>query len=331
LGADCSILVDPRWAGHHGIGRFAIEVTKRLAGAVPLPLRGSPVDPLDPVRLSLALRGRPGGVFFSPGFNAPVHTATPFVFSIHDLIHLRVPEERSAIVKAYYEIFVKRAVRRCARVVTVSQFSKRAIVEWTGVEQEKVVVAGNGVDCSFRPVGPRYQVGAPYLLYVGNRKPHKNLGRLLEAFALLRRRVPVKLLLSGVADEGIVEASKRLGMAGDVLFSGEIREDELPAYYRGAEALVLPSVYEGFGLTALEAMACGTPVVAANAGALPEVVGDAALLVDPWQPESIAEGMEVILCDSQLRRALESRGLMRSCRYRWSDVAAVIQNVLETR
>src|ERR1044071_1615856 len=176
------VLCDARWIGPHGIGRFAQEVLNRLPAHGKLTKGPKPLSPMDSVWLSLEIARRKPRVYFSPGFNPPVLCSVPLVFTIHDLIHLSVPEEGTPFKRAYFQRLVLPWARRAFRVLTVSDYSKRQIIRWSGLAEDRVVVAGNGVDASFSPEGPRAQFGGRYLLYVGNRKPHKNLDRLFDAF-----------------------------------------------------------------------------------------------------------------------------------------------------
>lgn len=324
---DCNFLVDKRWVGPHGIGRFAREVAARLDHAESL--SGLPLlHPLEPFWISVRIWRRSPRVYFSPGFNPPLFSSVPFVFTLHDLIHLEVPEEASLPKRAYYRLLVKPAARRAFRVLTVSEYSRQRILDWAGLAPEQVIVVGNGVDAAFGPVGRRHSPGYPYVLYFWNGKPHKNAGRLLEAFA----RLPdgqVRLLISSAPDLELRHQALRLGIAHRVVFAGGIPEAELPDYYRGALALAFPTLYEGFGLPALEAMACGAPVLTSNVTSLPEVVGDAAVLVDPYDVESIAEGLRRVVSDEQLRQDLRARGLVRAGQFSWDETGTRVRRVLE--
>lgn len=321
------ILFDARWIGRHGIGRFASELLARLPaerlGGLPL------LHPVEPVWLPSVLALRRPDVYFSPGYNAPRWSPVPFVFTIHDLIHVHFGDERRAVKRAYYRLLVRPAARKAKRVLTGSEFTKRELIEWAGVSDKHVVVVGHGVSAAFTPHGARYDPGYPYVLYLGYRKPHKNVPRLLEAFA--RAGIPddVRLMLSGEPDETTRTLAARLRIDQRVVFAGRIPEVDLPAYYRGALAVTLPSLYEGFGLPTVEAMASGTPVLAARAGALPEVVGDAAALVDPYDVDSIAGALREILEDDELRTTLRHRGLERAKTFSWDVTASRVRSVLE--
>jgi glycosyltransferase involved in cell wall biosynthesis len=300
------IWYDPRWSGPHGIGRFSDEVIARLPGAAPLRIaarRLSLFDPLATTRAALALRD---GVYFTPGFNPPLRSAVPFVFCIHDLIYLRFPAESTAARRAYFKFVVRPAAGRAAKVLTVSGYSRREILDWSGLPEDRVAVVGNGVAAVFRPEGPHHQPGYPYFLHVGRREPHKNVDRLLAA-----------------------HAASRCGREVRLLFTGDLSDEQLAAHYRGAVALVFPSLYEGFGIPIAEAMACGTSVLTSGVTAIPETVGEGnALLVDPLSVESIAAGLDRLAEDGALRASLRARGLARAAAFSWDRVAERVSAVL---
>jgi glycosyltransferase involved in cell wall biosynthesis len=325
-----NIMMDSRWEGQHGIGRFAHETGGRISphfSVSGLPL----LHPLEGLWLSWKVWQARPDVYFSPGFNPPLFCPVPLVFTIHDLIHLRVPGEgggfKARLRTLYYQFMLRPAARRAARVLTVSEYSRRQIVAWAGLDPERVVVVGNGVDAAFSPHGARHRPGFRYLLYFWNGKPHKNALRLLQAFAGLAD-TQVRLLVSSAPDDELRHQALRLGVHDRVVFAGGIPEAELPAYYRGAEALAFPSLYEGFGLPALEALACGTPVVTSKITSLPEVVGDAAVLVDPYDPASITQGLQRVLDDPDLRARLSAAGPERARCFSWATTAARVQEAL---
>ena len=324
-----TMLADHRWLGIHGIGRFASEILSRLPEFYPVPALWHPLHPLEPARLSWVLwRLRPK-VYFSPGFNPPLWSPVPFVFTLHDLIHIHFPAEASLAKRVYYRLVVRPAIQRAYRVLTVSRYTKQAILAWAGVPDEHVVVVGNGVGPAFCPGGRRHAPGYPYIFYVGNYKPHKNLVRLLQGFARSGLRKDVRLVLTGSPDAVLSHQITALKLQNQVIYAGQLTDTDLAAYYRGALALVCPSLYEGFGLPPLEAMACGTPVVASHCTALPEVVGDAAVLVDPYNVEAIAWGIQSVVEDSALRQSLSCKGLVRARQFTWEHTARRVRQVLE--
>ena len=322
---------DARWIGDHGIGRFAREVRRRLPldtldiyGCDPVSLRG--LLELEKYSFHCVNQSR-NKLFLSPGYSPPLSWKGPIIFTIHDLIHIDITEESSLFKETYYNLIVKPAMFRAQKILTVSEYSRRRLLEWSGVESERVVVVGNGVDPVFSPNGPRHEPGYPYILYVRNAKPHKNVLKLLEAFSLIK--IPeLRLLLSGNADTLTSHAALRLGIYDRVVFIGRIPEPDLPAYYRGASVVTMPSLYEGFGLPPLEGMAAGVPVVVSNTTSLPEVIGEAGILVDPTQAESIADGLTRALCDSDLRQRLIRLGLERAKQFNWDDVGARVRAAL---
>jgi glycosyltransferase involved in cell wall biosynthesis len=322
------IYADQRWIGDHGIGRFARNV---LAGLDyhPVPLGGHPAAPLDAWRLARALRHLTRrDLFFSPGYNTPLFCHAPFVFCIHDLSHIHCAENSSAAIRLYYATVMKRACHRAATILTVSEFTRAQIIEWAGVAEAKVCNVGCGVDAAYRPEGESYGLPFRYLLCVSNRKRHKNEFRIVEAYAKAGLGAEVHLVFTGDPATELTDCIERHRVTLLVHFTGRVPEEKLPSLYRGAEALVFPSLYEGFGLPVLEAMACGTPVLTSNRTALPEAAGDAALLVDPTSVEQISAGVRSITSDTALRRELRERGLVRAARFSWAQSVARVHQVL---
>jgi len=323
------LMMDLRWAGLHGIGRYASELAQRLPSVRALPVSGDPAAPLDPLRTARALRRHRPDVFFTPGFNAPLRSPVPFVFCLHDLIHVRFPAESSAAKTAYYRWIVRPAGFRAHRVLTDSEFSRRSILEWSGWPSDRVAVVSLGVGPVFRPQGPRHDAGRPYLLHVGNAKPHKNRARLVAAFAASRLAPRLQLVLLGPSQPDEVALARQLGVGESVVHAGDVPDAELPDFYRGAAAVVCPSLYEGFGLPALEAMACGTAVAAARATSLPEVAGDAAAYFDPLDVADIARVLVEVVTNEDVRRRLASDGIRRAAAFSWDTAAGRVREILE--
>ncbi len=322
------ILYDARWTGNHGIGRFAGELQKLLPSLTPFRVHRPPWHPLDPALLGATLWRKKPKLFFSPGYNSPIGWPKPFVFTLHDLNHLCVLGNSNAAKRAYYKHIIRPACHRAAFVLTVSEYSRREISAWAGVKKEKIINVGNGVGSPFTPAGQKYDPGYPYLLYVGSRKPHKNLPRLLEAYSISGIRRDVRLVLSGNPDRQISGEIDRLGLTGDVVFVDADAAGDLSDVYRGALGFVFPSLYEGFGLPPLEAMACGVPVLTSNVCSLPEVVGDSGVLVDPLNVEAIADGIRRLVQDSDLRAELRQKGLLRAREFSWNETARRTLEVL---
>jgi glycosyltransferase involved in cell wall biosynthesis len=243
----------------------------------------------------------------------------PSVITVHDLSFEAHPEFFSWGDQLLLRQMVPRACRRAALVLTVSDYSKADLVDRYRLPEHKVVVTPNGVDKEFGPDGPRYR-GPPYLLFVGSLQPRKDPVCAVEALALLDS--DLRLVMAGPAKQAasrVSQAIDRLGLGSRVDLLGHVSKHELAKLYRGARCLVFPSRYEGFGLPALEAMACGTPVVAARSSALPEVVGEAGVLFDPGDAAALADGVRRALAG---RDRLVAAGFERSKHFRWSDLAA---------
>ena len=265
LEADFSgVLCDGRWKGANGIGRFSSEVLSGIPGAWVFD-RGKPLflSPADPFWIECQIARYHPRVYFTPGFNPPLTTRCPFVVTVHDMIHLKIPEERSLVKQVYYEAILKPPQTRAERVLTVSEFSRLTILEWSGLEPERVVVLGCGVG-SFSPKGSRWDPGYPYCLYVGNHKGHKNVEFLLTAFSRTNANSSFRLVLTGHTALTLQKFVHQHRIEDRTVFLGQVGESDLPALYRGAKALVFPSRYDGFGLPVLEAMACKVPVIAAR-------------------------------------------------------------------
>jgi glycosyltransferase involved in cell wall biosynthesis len=246
----------------------------------------------------------------------PAHRG-PSVVTVQDLSFDRLPDLMSRRDRTLFRTFVPRSVRRAERVLTGSEWSKSDLVERYGLSPDRIVVTPYGVDSVFHPNGPRAE--QPYALFVGGIQPRKDPLAAVEALALLDGEL--KLVVVGAERRGgdeVRSAVTRLGLEQRVELAGHVERDELATLYRGAACLVFPSRYEGFGLPVLEAMASGTPVVATTAGAVPEVAGDAAVLVDPGDPEALADGIRQALAD---RDRFVAAGLERAKRFSWAETA----------
>lgn len=321
-------VADHRWIGPHGIGRFATEVLSRLE-YTPLATEGNPAAPLDGIKSGTALRFRHQSArcFFTPGYNPPLAANMPVFMTLHDLIHLDVKEESSFLKRAYYQRLILPAVKKAACVFTVSAYSKKRIIEWAGVDPEKVVVVGNGVDPAFAENQRAHALDEPYFLYVGNQKPHKNTEFMIRAFAKSDMQNNFLLVLSGQFSDTVRALVDQLGIADRVRAAGFIEESDLPAWYRGARALVMPSLYEGFGLPVIEAMASNTLVLCSNRTSLPEVAGEAAYYFDPTNEQQLIEAFH-FASNPENGETLRANGIIQAQSYKWADVANKIKNSL---
>lgn len=268
---------------------------------------------------------------------------------ILDVYPLRFPEYYGLATRLAYKFLIPQAVRQNNRCIAISHCTKQDAVRFLSIAAEKANVVHLAASEIFRPIPKEsslyevlrtYGVDRPYVLYHGNKRPHKNVEGLLRAFWQLGRQCasPHKLVITGQENlkehEFDFSALRRvigeLGIEGEVHFTGLVLEEDLPYIYSGADLLAMPSYYEGFGLPALEAMACGTPVIASTAGAIPEVVGDSAILVSPYDISRLANTIQDVLSNPDLRRHLSERGLLRSKCFSWEKTAKETLGILET-
>ncbi len=278
----------------------------------------------------------PLDIFHSPNFVLPPVGKAHTILTIHDLSFLRVPHCAEPSLRAYLSRVVPGAVARAERVLADSFNTKEDVVELLGVPAHKVDVVPAGVEARFCPLGDdpalaavrrKYNLGAaPFILSVGTLEPRKNFSGLLEGYAIMKQKsdLPHRLVIAGGRGwlyEGIFETARRLKLEQDVIFAGFIADTDLPALYNLADLFAFPTLYEGFGLPVLEAMACGVPVVTANNSCMPELVGDAALTLDADDTESLAYAMAMVLHDEVLRDTLVERGLIRAELFGWPAAA----------
>lgn len=293
-------------------------------------------------RVPMALRREGIDLFHEPHYTLPPLTRCRSVVTIHDCIHLMFPQDLpNRLAYAYARGSIWSATRHADRVMTVSESSKRDILHFVDVAPEKVSVIYNAIDERFlRPpdeaemdrVRQRWQLDHPFVLYVGNIKPHKNVERLIDAFGRARANGLDELRLVIAGDDiskypALRQAIHRYRLDKQVRFLGFQPYGTLASIYRLARAFVFPSLYEGFGLPPLEAMACGTPVVTSNVSSLPEVAGGAALLVDPHDPDAIADGIRRVVTDEDLRAALIRKGAARARDFSWAQSVAAIHRI----
>jgi glycosyltransferase involved in cell wall biosynthesis len=266
-----------------------------------------------------------------PAFVGPLSGVTPFVVTVHDLSFLLFPEGFRRGNRTYLRLLTGLSVRRARRVIAVSESTRQDLVRLYGLAPERVDVVYNGVDVAFQPLPPeevaafQSRNGLPerFLLTVGTLEPRKNIVRLVEAYAHLPKPRPPLMLVGGKGwfyDEVLVRVEE-LDLAGEVCFVGYVTAEELPCWYNAAEALVYPSLYEGFGLPALEAMACGTPVVTSSTSSLPEVVGQAGVLVEPTDVAALTAALQQVVADAGLRAQMRVDGLAQAGGFSWPKTA----------
>jgi glycosyltransferase involved in cell wall biosynthesis len=282
-------------------------------------------------------------------FAGPLAISIPWIATIYDLSFVRYPQSFNAANRLYLTWAVRNSLRRADRVTVISESTRRDLVALFGAAPDKIKVIYCGTDPSFAPAQDPSAVAAwraqrnlpeKMILYVGTIEPRKNIARLIRAFAQAQRavRLPHRLVLIGARGWKYAEVDRAIaqeGISNNVIFAGYVSQDELPRWYQAADLFVYPSLYEGFGLPPLEAMACGIPVVTSNAASLPEVVGDAALQVAPDDGSALADAIVRALTDRALREQMIARGIVQAARFSWTRTAretvALYRTVLAER
>lgn len=264
------------------------------------------------------------------------------VFTLHDLIFLRYPEYHLPYNRWYLTWAIPRYLRAAQAIITPSEWSKRDAIKFYGLPEEKIRVIYEAAAPTFQPIADparldqirhHYELPDKFILHVGTIEPRKNLSRLLEAFQPLLSDWPqLKLVLIGKKGwlyESFFQRLTALGLQECVIFPGYVAEEDLPAFYQLAEVFVYPSLYEGFGLPPLEAMACGAAVVSSRSSSLPEVVGGAGFLIEPTDTAALNRALQRVLHDQDLRRALSQRGLAQAQKFSWQKAADELERVYE--
>ena len=286
-------------------------------------------------QLPRLLRRHHVDVLHSPHFNLPLVCPCPAVVTIHDVIYLACEQDLpSRLGRMYYRGMMMAAVRRATRVLTDSEFSRRDIIRYLDADPAKIEVIYPGVDPHFQritdeerlsAVRDKFRLDEEYILYTGIYKPRKNHTGLLRAFReFLASGGRARLVIAGPGGEAaaaLQRAAAELGIADQLVLVGFVPEEDLPALYSAARVYACPSLYEGFGFTVLEAMACGVPVVCSAETSLPEVAGPAALYADPRRPQEFAAAIHLAFSDIQLRLRLIQQGAANCCRFRWENAA----------
>uniref|UniRef100_A0A7C3APX5 Glycosyltransferase family 1 protein n=2 Tax=Thermorudis TaxID=1649508 RepID=A0A7C3APX5_9BACT len=312
------------------------EIAARVTWAVSrLPTQRPPVrivweQTIGPV----AARRRRVDLLHAPVNVVPLAGPRPQVLTVHDLAFLHYPEHYPLLKRRYLAALTKLSARRADAVIAVSTQTRDDVVELLAVPPEKVVVVPNGVDGSLRPVRDdrlleafRRAQGLPneFFLFLGTLQPRKNVEGLLHAYARVRAEISMPLVIAGARgwrESSIFQLVQKLDLTDQVRFAGYVNPDELALWYSAATVFVYPSLYEGFGLPVLEAMACGVPVITSSVSSLPEVAGDAAILVDPRDTDSLARALRELAGSPRLRAQLAAAGLERSRGFSWERTAS---------
>ncbi|MBW9221791.1 glycosyltransferase family 4 protein [Methanothermococcus sp. SCGC AD-155-C09] len=256
-----------------------------------------------------------------------------YIITVHDLIQILFPKEVKPLVHLVQKTMLPRTIRTADKIISVSHNTKKDVIKYFKIPEDKIEVIYNGVNEEYKPlpdneiekIRQKYNLEYPFILYVGGLAPNKNIPTLIKAFYKLKKqRLLHKLVIIGAKRlkyNSIFETIDKLNLQKDVIFTGYVPEEDLPALYNAADLFVYPSIYEGFGLPPLEAMACGIPVITSNSSSLPEVVGNAGIMVDPYDVDGLSRAMYEVLTNDGLREELRKRGLERAKLFTWKKCA----------
>ncbi len=272
---------------------------------------------------------------------APLMSGRATVVTVHDLAFLRFPEQYPGFKQRYLTAMTRRSVEHADRVIAVSSSTRADVIHFYDVDPDRVVVVPNGLDPAMTPVEDpealatfrrKHDVPDAFILFLGTLQPRKNLIALMQAWARLNpaNRLPLVVVgAQGWMYEPILEEARALGVAGEIVFKGFAEPRDLPYWYSAATIFVYPSLYEGFGMPVVEAMACGAPVIASNTSSLPEVAGDAGVLVDPSNIDALGEAIQSLTDREDLRRMLRQRGFEQAMQFSWKRTARETASVYE--
>jgi glycosyltransferase involved in cell wall biosynthesis len=281
--------------------------------------------------------------FVAPVWKSPLASSVPVIITVHDLIFDRYPDYMPAHwMRPYYKIMMELSMKRAEVIVTVSHHTANDLINYYNPPKEKITTIPEGVDPAFKikkaeiiktTVREKYNLQQPFVLSVGARRPHKNLARLVDAYASLADRIPHNLVLVGIPDrrfeDEALKSVEENDLTNRVKFLDWVPDVDLPSIYQLADLVVIPSIIEGFGLPVLEAMACGTPVAAADNSSLTEVAGEAGLYFDPLNSEQIALSMAEVLFNPDMKLRMAEAGIQRSTDFTWESAASALLSIYD--
>ena len=306
-------------------------------------LKGPPVF-WRQTRLAMEMLFHNPDVLYSPTPSVPLYHPCRMVVAVPDVNPMTEKDYNSFLWRVTFKRQCSYAVKHADKIVAISESTKSEITKFLDVSADKISVIYMAYDSDIykaekdvlkiKKIKQRYNIPGNYILYLGSLKPHKNIERLIQAFSQLKikGKIDHKLIISGapgIHHERIITMASQLTMDKEIVFTGYFPQNDLPALMAGADLFVFPSLYEGFGIPPLEAMASGVPVVASNSYSLPEVVGDAAVIIDPYSAESIANGMYKVLSDAGLQNQLRQKGFKRAKLFSWENTARKTLQLLE--
>lgn len=342
-----NIIIDARMVNEelHGIGRYAYELVKGLINDERFNVKLLVNDEIlakkifgnknvefiiinskflsisEIVEIPIKINKFKDHIYYTPSFSCSPFIKLKSYITLHDLNHLALPQYYSKFHSLYYKFIVKPFSNRCEKIFTVSNFSKKEILNWLNCKEEKIVVTYNGIDEKFKPINDleilnsikeKYNLPEKFVLYIGNQKPHKNLETLLKAMV----NVNCKLIVNGKACERISNLIKTLNIEEKIKFIGYVDDGDLPVLYNLASVFVFPSLYEGFGLPPLEAMSCGCKTIVSNSTCLPEVVCEGAIIVNVLEVQEYSEKINAFLNNNLVYDV--NNGINVAKQYKWN-------------
>jgi len=273
-------------------------------------------------------------LFHSTNYILPPQRFGKSIITIHDLFFLIAPEYASKASVKLFKDQIKKYALRANKIIVVSESTKRDVQRLLGIAPGKIAVIYEGAESGYRPLNKelalkeikhKYKLEHRFILFVGTLEPRKNLTNLIQAYSLFRNRrkdCRHKLVICGMkgwSARDIFETAERLKLKKEIIFTGYVPENDLPLFYNAADLFTFPSLYEGFGLPVLEAMACGTPVITSNTSSLPEIVGEAAIMINPTDVGALADAIDKVLGNESLRQEMRNKGLARTKLFSWEE------------
>ncbi len=314
------------------------NLTKKIVSSPYYSLSEQIVFPFD-------LRSQKLDIMHFTNFNNPLFWFGKFVVTIHDLTLMFFPggKKKSSLHKLGYRLALLSACKKARKIIAVSRHTKKDIIRFFNIPDDKIKVIYEGIEDKYHPIEDRkfiekikikYDIQTPYIMYIGAWKKHKNINNLIKAFDILKRKYkfPHKLVLMGKEDflaEELKKEINKLDIKKDIVFTGFVYEEDLPALYNAASLFVFPSLYEGFGLPPLEALACGVPVVASNVSSLPEILGKSAEFFNPKDPEDMALKIRDVLFSKKRQEELVKKGFRQASQFVWEKTAQETLQVYE--
>lgn len=282
-------------------------------------------------------------VLHSPGFVMPIMSKAKNVLTMADMTFFTHPEAHTLAKRAYFWMFMPISIKKADKIISISENTKKDILDHVKVDKKKIRTVHLAADRSFKELNKdkcrkeikeRYDVGSPFILFIGMIEPRKNLERLITAFSELKKKENMQHKLVIVGKKGwkfdsIFKTIKKERLEQEIIFTGYVPDEDLAKFYNAADFFVYPSLYEGFGLPVLEAMACGCPVITSNVSSMPEVAGDAGLLINPESVKDIADAIKKVINDKELQKKMRKQGIKQSSRFSWKKTAEKTLRIYE--